>query len=65
MAKQRGCSLEALARSILESAAQDAARDAKQALRFPHDLIAIVEPGEDIEPFLKDYDHPQASLDLQ
>ena len=32
---------------------------------FPFDLISMVEPGEDIEPFLEDHDHPEAPLNLQ
>ena len=59
-AKQRGCSLEALARSILDAAAEDpvAASD------FPHDLISMVEPGTDIEPFINEHDHPQSPVNL-
>ncbi len=56
-AEQRGCSLETLARSILDRAAAD-------LTEFPHDLIAVVEPGEDIEPFLDSHDGPQATVDL-
>ncbi len=64
-ARQRGCSLEALARSILDAAARDATHDTTAAAGFPYDLISMVEPGEDIEPFLEDHDHPQAHLNLQ
>ena len=59
-AEQRGCSLEALARSILDQAAEDT----PVATGFPHDLIALVEPGEDIEPFLRDHRQPQEPIDL-
>ena len=32
--------------------------------RFPHDLIALVEPGEDIHPFIDAHDEPQRPIDL-
>ena len=54
-AEQRGCSLEALVRSILDQAA---AVDPALAARFPYDLMAVVEPGDEIEPFLQSHDHP-------
>ena len=57
----RGCSLEALVRSILDQAAADAADSANG---FPHDLIAVVEPGEDLKPLLLGHDQPQAAVDL-
>ncbi len=63
-ARQRGCSLEALARSILDAAARKAANDTAASSRFPYDLVAMIEPGEDIEPFLKEHDHPQSPLNL-
>ena len=59
-AEQRGCSLEALVRSILEEAASDTIDSA----RFPYNLIAMVEPGEGIEPVLRDHDQPQERVDL-
>ena len=59
-AKQRGCSLEALARSILDAAAEYPAT----AHNFPHDLISMVEPGADIEPFINEYDHQQSPVNL-
>jgi len=59
-AEERGCSLDALARSILDQAAGEA----PPATRFPHDLIALVEPGEDIEPFIREHRQPQAPMDL-
>ena len=59
-AKQRGCSLEALARSILDEAAEDT----PVATGFPHDLIALVEPGEDIEPFIREHRQPQEPIDM-
>ena len=51
-AKQRGCSLEALARSILDAAAEAPV----PVSDFPHDLISLVEPGTDIEPFVNEHD---------
>ncbi len=59
-AKERGCSLEALARSILDQAAEDP----PPANRFPHNLIALVEPGEDIEPLIHEHRQPQEPVDL-
>ena len=59
-AEERGCSLEALARSILERAAEDTA----VSTDFPHDLIAVIEPGEEIEPFVRGHDQPQAPVNL-
>lgn len=59
-AKQRGCSLEALARSILDAAAEDSVT----ASNFPHDLISMVEPGTDIEPFINEHDHSQPPVNL-
>ena len=59
-AEQRGCSLEALVRSILDDAAEEAA----PAGRFPHNLIALVEPGEDIEPFIRKHRQPQKPVEL-
>ena len=59
-AEERGCSLEALAQSILDQAAEEA----PPATRFPHDLIALVEPGEDIEPFIREHRQPRVPVDL-
>ena len=59
-AEERGCTLDALARSILDQAAEGA----PPATRFPHDLIALVEPGEDIEPFIREHGQPRAPVDL-
>ena len=59
-AEQQGCSIEAPARSILDHAAEDLPVDAG----FPHDLISLVEPGEDIEPFLREHRHVQEPVDL-
>lgn len=58
-AERRGCSLEAPARSIL-----DQAEDTSVATGFPDDLIALVEPGDDIGPFLREHRQPQELIDL-
>ena len=60
-AEERGCSLEALVRSILDQAAEDAADSTNG---FPHDLIAVVAPGEELEPLLRGHDQPQVSVHL-
>ncbi len=60
-AEQRGCSLEALVRSILDQAAEGAA---DSTTGFPHDLMAVVEPGEELEPLLRGHDQLQAPVDL-
>ena len=59
-AKQRGCSFEALARSILD----EAANKTEQNTNFPYNLMSLVEPGEDIEPYLQAHDQliPQPDL---
>lgn len=59
-AKRRGCSLEALARSILDTAAENPVA----ASNFPHNLISMIEPGEDIEPFINEHDQPQTPVNL-
>ena len=59
-AQQRGCSLEALVRSILDGAAEEA----PSAAGFPHNLLALVEPGEDIEPFIRGHRQPQEPVEL-
>ena len=41
-----------------------AAEGTPAATGFPHDLIALVEPGEDIEPFLREHAQPQEPVDL-
>ena len=50
-AEKRGCSVEALVRSALDQAAEEVPPTAG----FPHNLIALVEPGEDIEPFIREH----------
>ena len=60
-AERRGCSLEALVRSILDQAA---AVGSAPAVRFPHNLMAVVEPGDELEPFLQSHDQVQLPVDL-
>ena len=59
-AQQRGWSLEALVRSILDQAAEET----PTATRFPHDVIVLVEPGDNIEPFIDGHRQPQRPVDL-
>lgn len=59
-AEARGCSLEALARSVLDQAAEEA----PESTRFPHNLVALVEPGEDIAPFIDGHRQRQEPVDL-
>ena len=35
-----------------------------QLRSFPHDLIALVEPGEDIDPYIHTHDQVQPETDL-
>jgi len=51
--------LEALARSILDDAAETPEQD-----HFPHDLMSIVEPGDDLESMLRDHDQQQLPVIL-
>lgn len=59
-ARLSGCSLESFVRALLDQAA----RTPVPQSRFPHDLIALVEPGQDIEPFLDELDEPQKTIEL-
>lgn len=59
-AEQHGCSLEALVRSLLDAAAEQAAPTGS----FPHNLIALVEPGDDIESFICEHRQPQEPVEL-
>ena len=56
-----GCSLESLVRDLLDQAV----RSPIPKSRFPHDLIALVEPGEDIEQFIRGHDQPQQPIELR
>ena len=51
---------EALASSILDQAAPE---EPDASARFPHDLVAVVEPGEDIEPHIRTCDQPQSPVE--
>ncbi len=59
-AESSGCSLEALARSILDQAAHLPVAPT----RFPHDLVALVVPGEEIDSFLQSHDQPQSVVEF-
>ena len=59
-AESRGCSLEALARSILDQAAYAP----PPSTGFPRDLIALVDPSEDLEPLIREHDQPQEAVEL-
>jgi plasmid stability protein len=60
-ARRRGRSLEAELRTILDAAAGEADASTEQ---FPDWLIEMVEPGEDISPFIDEHrrPHPPAKL---
>lgn len=55
-----GLSLESFARSLLDQAAEVPIVQSQ----FPHDLIALVEPGQDIDPFLEELDQAQKPIEL-
>ncbi len=59
-AESSGCSLEALSRSILDQAAHAPVPPTE----FPHDLIALVDPSEDLELFIQEHDQPQTVVEL-
>lgn len=59
-AQERGWSLEALARSILDHAAEEPS----SAERFPHNLMALLEPGDDIASFIEENKQPREPVDL-
>ena len=59
-AEKRGCSREELARSILD----EAAGEIVELARFPHEVIAAIEPGIKIEPLLQVHEQPQRRVDL-
>lgn len=61
-ADRHGSSLEAFVRAILDQAAQDL--DPVPTSRFPHNLIALVEPGEDIESLIVERDERQDPVEL-
>ena len=60
-AARSGRSLEALVRSILDQAAAEVPAT---SATFPHNLVAVAEPGEGIEPDIRAYDQPQSPVEL-
>jgi len=61
-ARTRGRSLEAHVRYLLDRAADTLLEPANGS--FAHDLIAMVEPGEDIEMFIDEQDQEQSVIEL-
>lgn len=61
-ARASGRSLEAHIQALLNRAAGVCPE--AEAKPFPHDLIALVEPGEDIEPHIEAQDQTQPSIEL-
>lgn len=59
-AARSGRSPEALARSILDQAATE---EPDTSATFPQDLVAVVEPGEDIESHIRACDQPQSPVE--
>ncbi len=62
--EQRLVALEQLLAGVEEQALDAAAEEVAPTGSFPHNLIALVEPGEDIEPFIREHRHPQEPVDL-
>ena len=60
-AERSGCSLEALARSILDQAAHEPIEPTPP---YPYNLMAVVEPGEDIDPYIREHNQKQGPVDL-
>ena len=60
-AERRGCSLEALVRSILDQAAHEPIESTPP---YPYNLMAAVVPGEDIEPYIREHDQKQRPVEL-
>ncbi len=60
-AERSGCSLEALARSILDQAAHEPIECTPP---YPYNLMAVVEPGEDVEPYIREHDQKQRPVEL-
>jgi plasmid stability protein len=61
-ASATGRSLEAYVRGLLDQAAS--ASVAAPDTAFPHDLMALVEPGADIDPLIAGRDEVQAPINL-
>ena len=62
-AERSGCSLEALARSILDRAAHDTP-EPPEPERFPYNLMSVIEPGEDIDRYIREHKQKQRPVDL-
>ena len=60
-AERSGCSIDALARSILDQAAHEPIQSSPA---YPYNLMAVVEPGEDIEPYIREHNQKQRPVDL-
>ena len=61
-AKAAGRSLEAHVRDLLDQAADRFPEPEKNS--FPYDLVALVEPGEDILAFIDEQDQKQPLVEL-
>jgi len=61
-ARASGRSLETHVRALLDQAAR--VRPEPESQSFPHDLIALVEPGEDIEALIAAQDQTQPPIEL-
>jgi plasmid stability protein len=61
-AQASGRSLEAHVRGLLDQAADRLSK--QQTKGFPYDLIALVEPGEDIEKIIDEQDQKQPVIEL-
>lgn len=61
-ASRTGRSLEAYVRWVLDQAARSAPKQRDKP--FPHDLVALVEPGKAIEPLIETQDQAQPKIEL-
>ena len=61
-AEARGMSLEAHLRGLLDQAAE--ASPPAKGKAFPHDLMALVVPGEDIDGAIETLDQRQPVIEL-
>ena len=60
-AARSGCSLDALVRSILDQAAHEPIESTPP---YPYHLMAVVEPGEEVEPYIREHDQKQRMVRL-
>ena len=60
-AERSGCSLEALARSILDQAAHEPIESTPP---YPYNLMAVLEPGAEIEPYIRAHDQKPRPVEL-